>query len=125
MYPETRTYPVYLSGVKYFISAALTDMKDHGKIAMYCLCCDCKNDKNFPKPDNIHAHLVMRGFKENYTCWNKHGEEGLNEGEMDRALHADNVDQGLTPGEMDHDLRDEDILGFNDNDLEDFVENVD
>jgi hypothetical protein len=125
MYLETRTCPEYLSGVKHFMSAALADMKDRGKTAMYCPCRDCRNEKKFPKPDNIHAHLVMRGFKENYTCWNKHGEEGLNEGEMDRALHADSVDQGLTPGEMDHDLRDEDILGFNDNDLEDFVENVD
>jgi hypothetical protein len=23
--------------------------------------------------------LVTRGFAKNYTCWNKHGEEGLNE----------------------------------------------
>jgi hypothetical protein len=28
---------------------------------------------------NHFHHLVTRGFTENYTCWNKHGEEGLNE----------------------------------------------
>ena len=44
---------------------------------------------------------------------------------MDRALHADSVDQGLKSDEIDHDLRDENILGLNDNDLEDFVENMD
>ena len=44
---------------------------------------------------------------------------------MDWTLNADSVAQGLTPCDMDHDLRDEDILGFNDNDLENFVENVD
>jgi hypothetical protein len=27
--------------------------------------------------------LVTRGFTKNYTCWNKHGEEGLNELEAD------------------------------------------
>ena len=125
MYLETWTCPEYLSRVKHFMSAALADMKDHGKTAIFCPCRDCRNEKKFPKPNNIHAHLVMHRFKENYICWNKHGDEGLNEGEMNRALHTDSVDQGLTPGEIDHDLRDEDILGFNDNDLEDLVENVD
>ena len=125
MYLETRTCTEYLGGVKHFMSAALADMKDRGITAMYCPCCDCRNEKKFSKLENIHAHLVMRRFKENYTCWNKHGKEGLNEGEMDRALHANSVDQLLTPGEVDHDLRDENILGFNDNDLEDFIENMD
>jgi hypothetical protein len=27
----------------------------------------------------IFDHLVTRGFTKNYTCWNKYGEEGLNE----------------------------------------------
>jgi hypothetical protein len=27
--------------------------------------------------------LVTCGFTNNYTCWNKHGEEGLNELEVD------------------------------------------
>ena len=80
------------------MSAALADMKDRGKTVMYYPYRDCKNDKKFLKPDNVHAHLVMCGFKENYTCWNKHGEEGLNEGEMDRALHTDSVDQWLKSG---------------------------
>jgi hypothetical protein len=30
---------------------------------------------------NHFHHLVTRGFTKMYTCWNKHGEEGLNERE--------------------------------------------
>jgi hypothetical protein len=39
----------------------------------------CLNQKNFAQPEIIFHHLVTRGFTKNYTCWNKHGEEGLNE----------------------------------------------
>ena len=81
--------------------------------------------KKFLKSNNVHAHFIVHGFKENYTCSNKYGQECLNEGEMDQGLYADSVNQGLTPSDMDYNLRDEDILGFNDNNLENFVENVD
>ena len=66
MYLEIQTCMEYLSGVKHFMSAALADMKDYGKTTMYCPYRDCKNDKKFPKPDNIYAHLIMHGFKEIY-----------------------------------------------------------
>ena len=75
------------------MSATLLDMKDCGKMTIYCPCFDCRNENKLSKLDNIHAHLVVRGFKENYTCWNKHGEESINEEEMDRVLYADSVDQ--------------------------------
>ena len=73
------------------MSAALADMKDYGKTVIYCPYHDYMNDK-FPKLDNVYAHLIMRGFKENYTCWNKHDEEGLNEEEMDQGLYVNSVD---------------------------------
>jgi hypothetical protein len=40
---------------------------------MVCPCLDCLEQ---------FLNLITRGFIENYTCWNKHGEEGLNEGEV-------------------------------------------
>jgi hypothetical protein len=42
-------------------------------------CIDCLNQKKFSQREIIFHHLVTRGFTKNYTCWNKHGEEGLNE----------------------------------------------
>jgi hypothetical protein len=33
----------------------------------------------FAQREIIFHHLVKRGFTKNYTCWNRHVEEGLNE----------------------------------------------
>jgi hypothetical protein len=48
--------------------------------------------------------LVTRGFKKNYTCWNKHGEEGLNDleagclNEDEVRHHATDHDEDLDDG---------------------------
>ncbi|XP_039787600.1 uncharacterized protein LOC120654082 [Panicum virgatum] len=68
----------YLSGVLSFINVAESNMKWQKMTYMVCPCVDCRNDKRFPHSMHIHAHLIMRGFKENYKIWNKHGEDGLN-----------------------------------------------
>jgi hypothetical protein len=58
---------------------------------------------------------------EDYRCWNKHGEEGLNEAEMrdsylEREVH--------TVVEEEHnDVNEADILGFTDDDIEFQVHN--
>ena len=57
---------------------------------MHCPCVDCLNQKKFGQRDNIFHHLITHGFKKNYMCWNKHGEEGLNEDE-DGCLNEDVV----------------------------------
>ncbi|KAL6864992.1 hypothetical protein ACP4OV_016143 [Aristida adscensionis] len=57
-------------------------MLNQNKTAMCCPCVDCKNIKKYEKTMYLHAHLVTRGFMDNYSCWNKHGEEGINEGEL-------------------------------------------
>jgi hypothetical protein len=49
---------------------------------MLCPCIDCHNQNKFAQWEIIFHHLVTRGFTKNYTCWNKHGEEGLNELEV-------------------------------------------
>jgi hypothetical protein len=46
---------------------------------MICSCIDCRNQKKLMTRDNLFVHLITRGFINDYTCWNKHGEEGLNE----------------------------------------------
>ena len=69
--------------MKSFLTVMVADMEGQGKMAIWYPCCDCKNEKKFPKPDNVYDHLLRHGFKERYHVWNKHNEEGLNKGEMD------------------------------------------
>jgi hypothetical protein len=69
----------FLSGVNGFLNQAEADMRNCGVQAMLCPCIASLNQKKFAKREIIFHHLVTRGFTKYYTCWNKHGEEGLNE----------------------------------------------
>ena len=68
--------PQYLRGLKSFIQIARADMEARSETTMYCPCLDCGNDKKYSDFEVIYAHLIVHGFVPNYTCWNKHGEEG-------------------------------------------------
>ena len=81
MYRQPRDWDEFVSGVKGFLVQAEADMRNRGVQTMVCPCIDCLNQKKFGQRDNLFHHLITRGFTKNYTCWNKHGEEGLNEGE--------------------------------------------
>jgi hypothetical protein len=76
-------------------------MRNRGVQAMLCPCTDCFNQKKFTQWEIIFLHLVTGGFTKNYTCWNKHGEEGLNElvagclNEGEVRHHATNHDEDL------------------------------
>jgi hypothetical protein len=60
--------------------------------------------------------LIKHGFIEDYRCWNKHGEEGLNEAKMRYSYAKREVSTSV---EEDHDdVNDADILGFTDDDNE-------
>jgi hypothetical protein len=69
----------FLSKVNGFLNKAEEDMRNRDLQAMLCPCIDCLNQKKFAQWEIIFHHLVTRAFTKNYTCWNKHGEEGLNE----------------------------------------------
>jgi hypothetical protein len=89
--------------------------------------------------------LVTRGFTKNYTCWYKHGEEGLNEleedclDEGDVQHHAtdhdeDLDDSGLFEGNellfppnvlRPEDITDQEVSGFDDGEVLQHVHNVD
>ena len=43
---------------------------------------------------HLHAHLIMRGFKNNYKIWNKHGEQGINPGEPPEGFVCGIGDEG-------------------------------
>jgi hypothetical protein len=40
----------------------------------YCPCLDCCNEKKTRDIEEIHEHLLVRGFMSGYTCWTEHGE---------------------------------------------------
>jgi hypothetical protein len=89
------------------------------------LCCPCKHYKNEEKyctDDVLRSHLIKHGFMEDYRCWNKHGEEGLNEAEMRDSYLEREVPISV---EEDHDdVNEVDILGFTDDDVEFQVHNI-
>jgi hypothetical protein len=64
----------------------------------------------------------MHGFMDDYRCWNKHGEEQLNEAEMRDSHLQREVPTGV---EEDHnDVNEADILDFTDDDIEFQVHNI-
>jgi hypothetical protein len=60
---------------------------------------------------------------EDYRCWNKHGEEGLNEADMRDSYLEREVPIGVEE-EHDNDVNEPDILGFTDDDIEFQVHNI-
>jgi hypothetical protein len=64
----------------------------------------------------LRSYLIKHGFTEDYRCWNKHGEEELNEAEMRDSYVEREVHTGV---KEDHDdVNEADILGFIDDDIE-------
>jgi hypothetical protein len=72
-------------------------MRNCGVQAMLCPCIGCLNQKKFAQWEIIFHHLVTCGLTKHYTCWNKHGEEGLNE------LEAGCVNEGEVRHHANHD----------------------
>jgi hypothetical protein len=99
------------------------DMLDNIRGNICCPCKHCKNEKRYRTDDVLRSHLIKHGFMVDYRCWNKHGEEGLNEAEV-RDLY---LERDLTVDvEEDHDddVNELDILGFTDDDIEFQVHNI-
>jgi len=71
--------PQYLRGLKSFMEIVRDDMEARSKTTIYCLWLDYGNDKQYSDFEVVYGHLIVRGFLPNYTCWNKHREEGPNE----------------------------------------------
>ena len=67
-----------------------------------CPCRDCKNKNMFEsRVDDLHSHLIQRGFMKGYTCWAKHGEQELGSGAVADRSGADNHEEG---DEDEHDM---------------------
>jgi hypothetical protein len=71
--------------------------------------------KKYHIDDVLRSHLIKHGFMEYYRCWNKHGEEGLNEAEMRNSYLEREFPSSV---EKDYDdVNEADILGFTDDDI--------
>ena len=76
---SSHSCPQYLRGLKSFIEIERANIEARSETTMYCPYLDCGNDKKYSDFEVVYAHVIVRGFVPNYTCWNKHGEEGPNE----------------------------------------------
>jgi hypothetical protein len=64
----------------------------------------------------LRSHLIKHGFMQDYRCWNKHEEEGLNEVKMMDSYLEREIPNSV---KEDHDdVNEAYILGFTDDDIE-------
>jgi hypothetical protein len=137
MYRQPQVWENFIIRVNGFANQAEVDMKNRGVQAMLCPYIDCLNQKKFTQREIIFHHLLTRGFTNNYICWNKHGEEGLNEieagylNEAEGRHHATDHDEGLDDNGLfegneplfppnvlrPKDITDQEVRGFNDGEV--------
>jgi hypothetical protein len=72
----------YIKGVDAFIDFVKKDMLDNIRGNLCCPYKHCRNEKRYHIDNVLMSHLIKHGFMQDYRCWNKHGEEGINEVEM-------------------------------------------
>jgi hypothetical protein len=113
----------YIKGVDAFIDFVKKDMLDNIRGNIYYPCKHCKNEKRYHTYDVLRSHLIKCGFMEDYRCWNKHGEEGLNEAEMRDSYLEREVPTGVEE-DHDDDVNEPYILGFTDDDITFQVHNI-
>jgi hypothetical protein len=112
----------YIKGVDAFINFTKIDMLDNIRGNQCCPYKHCKNEKRYRTDDVLRSHLIKHGFTEDYRCWNKHGEEEINEAEMRDSYLESEISTGV---KEDHDdVNKTDILGFTDDDIEFHVYNI-
>jgi hypothetical protein len=104
-------YNAYIKGVDSFIDFAKKDMLDNIRENLCCPCKHCRNEKRYHTDDVSRSHLEKHGFMEDYRCWNKHGEEGINEAEMSDSYLEREVPTSVEDCDN---VNEADILGFAD-----------
>jgi hypothetical protein len=93
-------------------------MVDNIRGFICCPCKHCKNEKKYRLDDVLMTYLIKHGFKNDYRCWNKHGEVGPNEAEMREEVPTDSVE------EEDDDVNEANILRLSDVDIVSRVDNI-
>jgi hypothetical protein len=78
-----RLYNEYIKRLDSFIDFMKKDMLDNVRENLYYPCKFYKNEKKYHADDMLISYLINHGFMEDYRCWNKHGDVGLNKVEME------------------------------------------
>jgi hypothetical protein len=106
----------YIKGLDAFIDFVKKNMLYNVRGNLCCPCKYCKNEKKYHANDVLRSHLIKHGFMEDYRCWNKYGEEGLNKVEMRDSYLEREIPTSV---EEDHDdINEADILEFINDDIE-------
>jgi hypothetical protein len=108
----------YINVLDVFIDFVKTDMVDSGRGFICCPCKHCKNEKKYRSGDVLRTHLIKHEFKEDYRCWNKHGDVGHNEAKMREEVPINDVE------EEDDDVNEVDIIRLSDGDIMSQVDNI-
>ena len=109
MYDASRVSAEYKNDVDYFLVQAAMhksntqsqymccpciDCESKKQFSTTCPCVDCESKKQFSTTQQIHSHLMPRGFMPGYTYWTEHSEaeivqEGQYIGREDEDLCTD------------------------------------
>nr|CAD40382.3 OSJNBa0004L19.3 [Oryza sativa Japonica Group]CAE02164.2 OSJNBa0087H01.13 [Oryza sativa Japonica Group] len=89
----------YRNGVINFMNAVEEDRKRRNSDYMCYPCADCKNENMFDSAEDVHGHLIQRGFMKGYTCCVKHGEQ-----ESGSGVAADRSGTHNQEDEDEHDM---------------------
>ena len=74
MYHAKRTDTYFHGELNKFIQVAENHARNEKTQQVHCPCNDCKNLRVFSNPTTVRSHVIVRGFVQDYTVWNKHGE---------------------------------------------------
>jgi hypothetical protein len=105
----------YIKRVDAFIDFVKKEMLDNIRGNVCYPCKHYKNKKRYRADDVLSSYLINHGFMDDYRCWNKHGEEGLNEVEMRDSYLKREVPTSVED-QLDN-VSKIDILGLTDDDI--------
>jgi hypothetical protein len=106
----------YIKGLDTFINFVKKDMLDNVRENLCFHYKYCKNKKKYRINDVLRSYFIKHGFMEDYQCWNKYGEEGLNEAEMMDSYLEREVPTGVE--EEQDNMNETYILGLTDDNIE-------
>ena len=86
MYADRRSKE-YMQGVQSFLKVAEANKREG---FMLCPCRNCRNEKDYPRSQDLHIHLIEHGFMPGYNCWTKHGERGVMMEDNEEEQNDDN-----------------------------------
>jgi hypothetical protein len=77
MYVGNQVSQCFIEGLKTFLETAAEYKKPENMSDVHYICCpcvDCCNEKKTRDIEEIHEHLLVRGFMSGYTYWMDHSE---------------------------------------------------